>query len=98
VRSQAREFVGGVDSEGMPLYRFELWLEAPEAARAQIRSVSYKYPAPSAEPSEQSSGEAQSGFRVRFAAASCARRATVTVVMRDGSEQTADFDGCKVLN
>lgn len=98
IRSQAREFVGGVDSEGMPLYRFELWLEAPEAARERIRSVSYEYPAPSADPPEQSSGEAQSGFRVRFAAAACAEQATVRLVMDDGREQTVDFDGCRALN
>lgn len=98
VRSTALEFVGGVDSEGMPLYRFELWLDAPEAARGRIRSVSYEYPAPSAEPREQSSDDAQSGFRVRFAAATCAEEATLTLVMDDGREQTVDFNGCRVLN
>ena len=46
IRSNAREFVGGVDADGMPLYRFDLWLDAPEAMRAQVRTVSYAYLAP----------------------------------------------------
>lgn len=97
-RSEAREFVGGVDSDGMPLYRFEIWLDARPDVRSAIRSVSYEYRAPSAQPASQSSAEAGDGFRVRFGAASCAEKATITVVMKDGRERSADVDGCRILN
>lgn len=97
-RSEAREFVGGVDADGMPLYRFEVWLDAPDDVREQIRSVSYEYRAPSAQPPMQSSSDTGSGFRVRFGAAACAEKAKITVVMRDGQERSADVDGCRILN
>lgn len=97
-RSAAREFVGGVDADGMPLYRFDVWLDAPENIRAQIRSVTYEYRAPSAKPSAQSSSDTGSGFRVKFGAAACAEKATITVVMKDGQERSVDVNGCRILN
>lgn len=98
VKSNAREFVGGVDADGMPLYRFDLWLDAPEDLRSQMRTVSYAYLAPSAQPPEQSSSDAKSGFRVKFGAASCAEKATVTLTLVDGRERTVTVDGCRILN
>lgn len=97
-RSTAREFVGGVDADGMPLYRFDVWLDAPDNMRSQIRSVSYEYRAPSAQPPSQSSSEAGSGFRVKFGAASCAEKAMITVIMNDGQQRSVDVDGCGILN
>ncbi len=98
VKSNAREFVGGVDADGMPLYRFDLWLEAPEDLRSQVRAVSYAYRAPSAQPPEQSSSDAKNGFRVKFGAASCAEKATVTLTLKDGRERSVTVDGCRILN
>lgn len=98
VRSSAREFVGGVDADGMPLYRFDLWLEAPDRVRGGIQAVTYEYRAPSAKPSRQDSSEAGTGFRVKFGAAACAETATVTLVMKDGRERRVNVDGCKILN
>jgi hypothetical protein len=98
VKSNAREFVGGVDADGMPLYRFDLWVDAPEAMRAQVRRVSYAYLAPSAQPAEQSSSDATNGFRVKFGAASCAEKATVTLLLVDGRERKVTVDGCRILN
>lgn len=98
VKSNAREFVGGVDADGMPLYRFDLWLEAPEDMRSQVRTVSYAYLAPSAQPAEQSSSDAKNGFRVKFGAASCAEKATVTLLLVDGRERNVTVDGCRILN
>lgn len=98
VKSNAREFVGGVDADGMPLYRFDVWLEAPSDLRAQVQRVSYAYLAPSAQPAEQSSSDAKSGFRVKFGAASCAEKATVTLTLIDGRERSATVDGCRILN
>lgn len=97
-RSAAREFVGGVDADGMPLYRFDVWLDAPAGVRSQIRSVSYEYRAPSAQPPTQSSTASGDGFRVKFGAAACAEKATITLVMRDGQQRSVDVDGCKILN
>lgn len=98
IRSNAREFVGGVDADGMPLYRFDLWLDAPAAMRAQVRTVSYAYLAPSAQPAEQSSSDAKNGFRVKFGAAACAEKATVTLLLVDGRERRVTVDGCRILN
>jgi hypothetical protein len=98
VKSTAREFVGGVDAEGMPLYRFDVWLEAPKDVRAHVRKVSYAYLAPSVQPPEQSSDDPENGFRVKFGAAACAEKATVTLTLRDGRERQVDVDGCRILN
>ncbi len=98
VRSSAREFVGGVDADGMPLYRFDVWLEMPSALRPRVRLVSYQYRAPSAKPPVQSSSDAASGFRVKFGAAACAEKAVVTLVLIDGRQRQVDVDGCRILN
>lgn len=98
VRAEAEEAVGGVDEQGMPLYRFNVWLDAPDETRQKIASVAYNFDAPSAKPREQSSTEKQGGFRVKFGGASCARTVLVTVTLDDGRSQMADVDGCAILN
>lgn len=98
LRSEAREFVGGVDADGLPLYRFDVWLDAPEDIKSQMRMVSYEYLAPSAQPPVQSSNDPKNGFRVKFGAAACAEKATVSLVMKDGREQKVTVDGCRILN
>ncbi|GAB4238344.1 MAG: hypothetical protein Kow0032_24730 [Methyloligellaceae bacterium] len=98
LRSEAREFVGGVDEDGLPLYRFDLWIEAPAEARQQVRKITYEYLAPSAQPPQQSSSDPKNGFRVKFGAAACAEKTVVTLVMKDGRERRVSVDGCRILN
>lgn len=98
IRSAAREFVGGVDADGLPLYRFDLWLDMPDAVRAQVRSVAYEYLAPGAQPPTQSSSDAKNKFRVKFGAAACAEKAKVTLTMADGQQRQVTVDGCRILN
>lgn len=98
LKSEAREFVGGVDADGLPLYRFDVWLDAPEDIKSQMRMVSYEYLAPSAQPPVQSSNDPKDGFRVKFGAAACAEKATVIFVMKDGRERKVTVDGCRILN
>ncbi len=74
------------------------WLEPPASLSQRIRKVSYAYVAPSAKPTQQSSSDSASGFRVKFGAAACAEKATVTLSLDDGREQQVDVDGCKILN
>ena len=98
VRSQAWEFLGGVDPQGNILYRFEVWLDAPRNILDGIKSVSYTYDAPSATPGERNSEDSKSGFRARFGSLSCSKNVTVAVTMADGSTQRATVDGCRALN
>lgn len=98
LRSQAWEFLGGVDPQGNILYRFEVWLDAPRDVLNGIKSVSYLYDAPSATPGERESDDAKSGFRARFGSLSCSKNVTVVVTMADGSSQQAIADGCRALN
>ncbi|MGD9866897.1 MAG: hypothetical protein AB7U38_02740 [Hyphomicrobiales bacterium] len=98
IRSQAREFVGGVDADGLPLYRFDVWLDVPTNVGARIRTVNYEYIAPSAQPPAQVGNDKGTGFRVKFAGAACAEKLIVTVVMDDGRERKVEVDGCAVLN
>lgn len=98
IRSTAREFVGGVDADGLPLYRFDIWLEAPEGVRAQIQQVSYEYLAPSAKPPLQNSNDSKSGFRVKFGAAACAEKARIMLTMNDGNTRKVNVDGCQILH
>ncbi|MEC9367228.1 MAG: pYEATS domain-containing protein [Pseudomonadota bacterium] len=98
IRSQAREFVGGVDKDGLPLYRFDVWLEAPANVNARIQSVTYEYFAPSAQPPNQVGDDRASGFRVKFAGAACAEKLVVKVTLDDGRERKVEVDGCSVLN
>ena len=98
LKSQAWEFLGGVDEQGNILYRFEVWLEAPSGVLGAIKQVSYVYDAPSATPEIRRSGKAQGGFRVRFGGLICARKVTIEVTMADGRSTRAVADGCKALN
>lgn len=98
IKSEAEEAVGGVDEEGMPLYRFALWLEPPQPVQQKIASVAYNFDAPSAKPKSQASTTRESGFRVKFGGASCARTVIVIVTLEDGRSQMAEVDGCAILN
>lgn len=98
VKSQAWEFLGGVDEAGNILYRFEVWLEAPSNTLKAIKSVSYVYDAPSATPPSRNSDLSSRGFRVRFGGKSCAQEITVTLTMSDGRSRRAVVDGCRALN
>ena len=98
VKSQAWEFLGGVDEAGNILYRFELWLEAPSNMLSAIKSVSYVYDAPSATPPSRDSDRSSGGFRVRFGSMACAQKVTVTLTMSDGRSRRAVVDGCEALN
>lgn len=98
LRSQAWEFLGGVDPQGNILYRFEVWLDAPAGALEGVKSVSYVYDAPSATPAERASENAKNGFRARFGSLACSKKVTVTLTMSDGRKQQAIADGCRALN
>lgn len=98
IKSEAREAVGGVDAEGMPLYRFDLWIETPSEMRRRIASVAYDFDAPSAKPRSQASSDRDADFRVKFGGASCARNVVVTVTLEDGRQTATDVDGCAILN
>ena len=98
VKSQAWEFLGGVDTQGNILYRFEVWLEAPPEIISTIKSVSYEYDAPSATPKSRASEKAIGGFRARFGSLACAKEITITVTMSDGRSRRTVADGCQALN
>ncbi len=98
VKSQAWEFLGGVDTQGNILYRFEVWLEAPSGALKNVKSVAYEYDAPSATPKVRESDRAEGGFRARFGSLACAKEITITLTMADGQKQRTKVDGCQVLN
>ncbi|MDA7947534.1 MAG: hypothetical protein MPJ78_08650, partial [Hyphomicrobiaceae bacterium] len=98
VKSQAWEFLGGVDAQGNILYRFEVWLDAPASELKNVKSVAYDYDAPSATPKSRESNRAEGGFRVRFGSLACAKQITITLTMSDGRKQRAKADGCRVLN
>lgn len=98
LKSQAWEFLGGVDPQGNILYRFEVWLDAPRDVLNGIKSVSYVYDAPSATPEQRESDDSKSGFRARFGSLACSKKVTVVVTMADGSRQQAVADGCRALN
>ncbi|MCG8560086.1 MAG: hypothetical protein MI824_09815 [Hyphomicrobiales bacterium] len=97
LRSQAQEFVGGVDSDGNILYRFDIRLEVPDDLRPKVVEVAYDYGAPSARPRSQASKTAQDGFLVKFGAQSCAGVLKVTVTFEDGRTQEVEADGCSLL-
>lgn len=98
IRAQAREFVGGVDAEGIPLYRFDIWLEMPDDVKKQAKSVAYVFDAPSAQPPEQSSKDSKNGFRVKFGGAACAKSLAVTVTFADEQMRKVIVDGCEIVN
>ena len=98
VKSQAWEFLGGVDAQGNILYRFEVWLEAPQSELKGIKSVAYEYDAPSATPKSRETDRADGGFRVRFGSLACSKKLTITLTMADGKKQQTRVDGCQVLN
>lgn len=98
VRSQAWEFLGGVDAQGNILYRFEVWLDAPGGALKNVKSVAYEYDAPSATPKVRETDRADGGFRARFGSLACAKEITITLTMTDGRRQRTKVDGCQVLN
>lgn len=98
LRSQAWEFLGGVDPQGNILYRFEVWLDAPRDVLKSIKSVTYVYDAPSATPGRRSSENSKNGFRARFGSLSCSKNVTVVVTMTDGRTREAVADGCRALN
>jgi len=98
VRSQAREFVGGVDDAGNILYRFDVWLEPPADQKGRVVAVDYAFDGPSAQPATQASKEAETGFRVHFGGLSCARAVAVTVTFDNGETRQAEVDGCRALD
>lgn len=98
VKSQAWEFLGGVDEQGNILYRFEVWLDAPSNVIGAIKSVSYEYDAPSATPKTRQLDTSKGGFRARFGALACAKEITITVTMADGRTRRVGADGCQALN
>jgi hypothetical protein len=98
VKSQAWEFLGGVDAKGNILYRFEVWLDAPQKVLSRIDSVVYDYDAPSATPRSRESNQVNGGFRARFGAMACSKDITVTLKMTDGSTRKTKADGCQALN
>ena len=98
VKSQAWEFLGGVDAQGNILYRFEVWLEAPQNELKAIKSVAYEYDAPSATPKSRESDRPSGGFRVRFGGLACAKEISIVLTMADGRKQQTKVDGCQVLN
>lgn len=98
LKSQAWEFLGGVDEAGNILYRFEVWLDAPPDTLRAVKSVSYVYDAPSATPPSRDSDTSDGGFRVRFGGMSCAQKVTVKLTMSDGRSRRAVVDGCRALN
>lgn len=98
VRIQAREFVGGVDADGIPLYRFDIWLEMPDEIKTQAKSVAYMFDAPSAQPPEQSSDDSKNNFRVKFGGAACAKTVAVTVTFADEQTRKITVDGCEIVN
>jgi hypothetical protein len=98
VKSQAWEFLGGVDEQGNILYRFEVWLDAPSNVIGAIKTVSYEYDAPSATPKTRESVSSKGGFRARFGALACAKEITITVTMADGRTRRVGADGCQALN
>lgn len=98
LKSQAWEFLGGVDEAGNILYRFEVWLDAPSDTLRAVKSVSYVYDAPSATPPSRDSDISDGGFRVRFGGMSCAQKVTVKLTMSDGRSRRAVVDGCRALN
>jgi hypothetical protein len=98
LKSQAWEFLGGVDEAGNILYRFEVWLDVPSDTLLAVKSVSYVYDAPSATPPSRDSDISDGGFRVRFGGMSCAQKVTVKLTMSDGRSRRAVVDGCRALN
>ena len=98
VKSQAREFVGGVDEAGNILYRFDVWLDAPADEKHRIVAVDYAFDAPSAKPETQASKDRDSGFRVKFGGLSCARAVALTVTFDNGEKREIEVDGCRILD
>lgn len=98
VKSAAQEFVGGVDSQGNILYRFDVWLDAPADKKERIASVDYMYDAPSATPAAQASSDRASGFRVKFGGLTCAQQVSMTVTFNNGDKREARVNGCQILD
>jgi len=98
VKSQAREFVGGVDQAGNILYRFDVWLEPPIDQKQRMVAADYAFDAPSAQPTTESSKNRDTGFRVKFGGLSCARSVAVTVTFINGEKRETEVDGCRILD
>lgn len=98
VRGSVEEAVGGVDAEGLPLYRFTVWLDAPAETRARVQSVSYRFPAPGAKPPSAVSLDKSTGFKVKFGGASCSGKINVTIAFEGGAERRLQVDGCDILS
>jgi hypothetical protein len=98
LKSQAWEFLGGVDPQGNILYRFEVWLDAPREVLDGIKSVTYEYDAPSATPAAREIDQKKGGFRARFGSLACAKNVKITVTMETGRTRRTTADGCRALN
>ena len=97
-RGTAQEFLGGVDAEGIPLYRFDVWLEMPDDIREHTVSAAYTVDAPSAQPPAQTSKDAKTGFRIRFGGAACAKTIALTLTFADGKSRDVEVEGCSIIN
>lgn len=97
VKARAEEFTGGVDAAGMPLYKFNLWLNAPTDRAASVAKVAYRFEALSATHSALASADRTQDFRVEFGAASCPKKVDVELTFLDGRTEAHQVDGCAIL-
>lgn len=97
VKARAEEFAGGVDAAGMPLYRFNLWLNAPTDRAASVVKVAYRFEALSATHTALASADRTQDFRVEFGAASCPKKVDVELTFLDGRTEAHEVDGCAIL-
>lgn len=97
VKARAEEFTGGVDAAGMPLYHFNLWLNAPTDRAASVAKVAYRFEAQSATHTALASTDRTQEFRVEFGAASCPKKVDVELTFTDGRTEAHQVDGCAIL-
>lgn len=97
VKARAEEFSGGVDAAGMPLYKFNLWLNAPTDRAASVAKVAYRFEAQSATHTVLASTDRTQEFRVEFGAASCPKKVDVELTFTDGRTEAHQVDGCAIL-
>jgi hypothetical protein len=97
IKARAEEFSGGVDMAGMPLYKFNLWLNAPTENAEKVVQVAYRFTAPSATHRALMSQDRASEFSVTFGASSCPKSVDVQLTFVDGRTERHQVDGCAIL-